>query len=298
MLTALPAAAPSYLLTAMPQSSSTAAMESLGQMTCVPALSPPETERACSRCKHQHPQGYGWLPSLQPSAGCRTDEVWRQLERQHQHVCQLPESLLQRYANDNRSVYKEHVLPTPRTVAALVAAVRPVLVLLREPQAALHGWCEKKHHERCSSTTARAVACKPVDVSEARERLQGLEAFDAGWRDAAARHPGRFTLLTYEAMQASGDRGGALTAALATTWPQLPQCASFRDSTARLLNASTPFCSRLVEDTERSLHGPSLAAAPEAGSRHAGMHVGRELSREGSYGSRACGPLGPVTGNR
>ena len=87
----------------------------LGQMTCVPALSPPETERACSRCKHKHPQGYGWLPSLQASVDCRTDEVWRQLERQHQHVCQLPESLLQRYANDNRSVYKEHVLPTPRT---------------------------------------------------------------------------------------------------------------------------------------------------------------------------------------
>ena len=143
--------ADAYLLAAMPQSSSTAAMESLGQMACSPmkALSPPTSDTACSRCKHQRPsEPNQWQTHFQSPSDCRTDPVWRQLERQHSHVCQLPDMLLQRYASDNATIYKDHVLPTPRSIAALRAARWPVLVMLREPAGSLHGWCEKKRHEQ------------------------------------------------------------------------------------------------------------------------------------------------------
>lgn len=141
--------AEAYLLAAMPQSSSTAAMESLGRMSCRNAISPPDSEKACSRCKPQRRPGpNSWQSPFQPPPDCRTDPVWGQLERQHSHVCQLPDMLLQRYASDNATIYKDHVLPTPRSVAALRAARLPVLVMLREPAGSLHGWCEKKRHER------------------------------------------------------------------------------------------------------------------------------------------------------
>ena len=93
--------------------------------------------------------------------------------------------------------------------------------------------------------TVVCVEHPQVDVREAHERLVGLEAFDAGWREAAARHPGRFEIVTHEVLQGAG-RGFALTAALQRVWPQLRTCATFQDSDARLLNASTPFCSELV----------------------------------------------------
>ena len=267
--------AEAYLLAAMPQSSSTAAMESLGRMSCRNAISPPDSEKACSRCKPQRRPGpNSWQSPFRPPPDCRTDRVWGQLERQHSHVCQLPDMLLQRYASDNATIYKDHVLPTPRSVAALRAARLPVLVMLREPAGSLHGWCEKKRHERrqvgcvlmaCALPARHAhprhahymhphahgmhtVVCvehPQVDVREAHERLVGLEAFDAGWREAAARHPGRFEIVTHEALQGA-ERGFALTAALQRVWPQLHTCAAFQDSDARLLNASTPFCSGLV----------------------------------------------------
>jgi len=245
--------ADAYLLAAMPQSSSTAAMESLGQMACSPmkALSPPTSDTACSRCKHQRPsEPNQWQTHFQSPSDCRTDPVWRQLERQHSHVCQLPDMLLQRYASDNATIYKDHVLPTPRSIAALRAARWPVLVMLREPAGSLHGWCEKKRHEQ-----------RQVDVREAHERLEGLEAFDAGWREAAARHPGRFELVTHEALQGAG-RGAALTAALRGAWPQLRTCAAFQDSNARWLNASTPVCSRLV-DAARAMRADVEARCAE-----------------------------------
>ena len=102
-----------------------------------------------------------------------------------------------------------------------------------------------------------------VDVREALERLEGLEAFDAGWREAAARHPGRFEIVTHEALQGAG-RGVALTAALRRAWPQLGTCAAFQDSDARWLNASTPFCSWLV-DTARQCTS-KVGKGPECGS--------------------------------
>ena len=93
--------------------------------------------------------------------------------------------------------------------------------------------------------TVVCVEHPQVDVREAHERLVGLEAFDAGWREAAARHPGQFEIVTHEVLQGA-ERGFALTAALQRVWPQLHTCAAFQDSDARLLNASTPFCSGLV----------------------------------------------------
>ena len=290
-----------YLLAAMPQSSSTAAMESLGRMSCRNAISPPDSDQACSRCKQQRPpEPNQWQTHFQPPPDCRTDPVWRQLERQHSHVCQLPDMLLQRYASDNATIYKDHVLPTPRSIAALRAARWPVLVMLREPAGSLHGWCEKKRHEQrqvglCASALQNAhgmntaytrhkhgthtgfvcprhahgmsTACAlhaQVDVREAHERLEGLEAFDAGWREAAARHSDRFEIVTHEALQGAG-RGVALTAAQRRAWPQLRTCAAFQDSDARWLNASTPFCSRLV-DTVRAIR-----ADAEAGCRNGSM---------------------------
>ena len=154
--------AEAYLLAAMPQSSSTAAMESLGRLSCRNAISPPDSEKACSRCKPQRRPGpNSWQSPFQPPPDCRTDPVWGQLERQHSHVCQLPDILLQRYASDNTTIYKDHVLPTPRSVAALRAARLPVLVMLREPAGSLHGWCEKKRQERRQVGCAHGM-CTPT----------------------------------------------------------------------------------------------------------------------------------------
>jgi hypothetical protein len=154
--------AEAYLLAAMPQSSSPSAMESLGRLSCRNAISPPDSEKACSRCKPQRRPGpNSWQSPFQPPPDCRTDPVWGQLERQHSHVCQLPDILLQRYASDNTTIYKDHVLPTPRSVAALRAARLPVLVMLREPAGSLHGWCEKKRHERRQVGCAHGM-CTPT----------------------------------------------------------------------------------------------------------------------------------------
>ena len=181
--------AEAYLLAAMPQSSSTAAMESLGRLSCRNAISSPDSDKACSRCKQQRlPEPNQWQTHFQPPPDCRTDPVWGQLERQHSHVCQLPDMLLQRYASDNATIYKDHVLPTPMSVAALRAARWPVLVMLREPAGSLHGWCEKKRHEQRQVGCVRHHVHCGVHMACARHALPAFTLHAHGMCTACTLH--------------------------------------------------------------------------------------------------------------
>lgn len=218
-----------YLLVAMPQSSSTSAMESLGAMGCLRAMSSQSSKRAC--------RSNGTL---------QTDPIWKVLADEHSHICQQPAALLRLYSSSNSTVYKDHVLPTQQSISALLAARMPVVVLLRKPVASLHGWCERRLREgwQLSMVTERAAA-----------RFAALVAYDRAWRQAIKSHAGRFSLVEYERMQSQG-RGATIGAMLAA-W-KVPACRSFSDSTVRLVNASTTECCRVVSQVEPPT--PSTAA--------------------------------------
>ena len=153
-----------YLLVAMPQSSSTATMESLGKLGCLNAESSMASKKACR---------IGGVSKLDP--------IWEVLHDEHSHVCQLPAALLRSYSLSNSTIFKEHVLPTQQSIKALLAARRPVFVLLRKPTASLRGWCERRLQEgwNLSRLAERAAA-----------RFAALVAYDGAWRQAMSCHAG------------------------------------------------------------------------------------------------------------
>lgn len=207
-----------YILVAMPQSSSSSTMESLGVMSCLHAESSISSRRACQKQS---------LSQINP--------IWKVLADEHSHICQLPAALLRSYSLNQSTIFKDHVLPTQPSIRALLAARRPVLVLLRKPIASLHGWCERRLREgwQLSNIIERAAA-----------RFAALVVFDSTWRQTVARHAGQFLLVEYEHMQSQG-REAAMGAMLAI-W-KVPACRSFSDSTAHLVNeTSTAECSRVV----------------------------------------------------
>jgi hypothetical protein len=208
-----------YLLVAMPQSSSTSTMVSLGSQACKQAMSSAESAAACRNPLSK-----------------QVDPVWTPLVEQQSHVCQLPSKLLLKYSRSNTTVYKDHILPTQASVEALLTAGWPVNVLLRKPASSLHGWCERHLREHFPAATI---------AKRAPARYAALVAFDREWRQQAAQHPMLFHLSEFEQMEVAG-RASAIGKMLAI-W-RLRSCRSFHDATQRLVNESSAHCAEIVQN--------------------------------------------------
>ena len=178
--------AASWLLLALPQSSSTSAMLQLGDMSGLRAL--------------QSFPCWGWDAARR---GYARDSTWFPM-LDHGDVCELNSSIVSMWVRSDAVIFKQHMTPSAHNVQLLLHAAyssgRKLVVLNRNPYDAMHGLCErelKQHTLRASDHTLPrpAVAGARVHLREVQETFA---AWVAGWEAVADAHKGLFHMLRFE----------------------------------------------------------------------------------------------------
>jgi hypothetical protein len=205
---------PSYLMVALPQSSSTAASLQLGAMALHRTIQsfPCCHGRPCFTHDgaRRHPASVAALALLEE------DDPLYALSTRHSDMCELSTELVATWLNSS-TIYKQHMAPTEanlaRTRSLLEREGTPgLVVLLREPHGSLHAQCER---ERRDGGAKRVGAWLRRPTSGASAHLAGLQAWHERWTAfAAGMGPSRVRVLTYERMSSPELRRRALLGVL------------------------------------------------------------------------------------
>ena len=229
-----------YLLVALPQSSSTAAMQQLGALSGRPVS---QRFPCCAEQPCHTPDGTvseaGRRPSL-PSL--KEQDPIHALAVQHSDMCELPRDTLSRWINGT-TIYKQHVAPTVQNLGNVKIGLETsqssgLVVLTREPRASLHARCERYRRERGFKLAFAWMR------DHGLQHFNGLKAWNAQWAEFASAMPSRIKVVRYEQMRSSADRKQTLLAVL-RFW-HLPALPSMFDnslmSAAHYVNRSDPIC--------------------------------------------------------
>ena len=225
MALALHTAVPSYLLIALPQSSSTSAMEEIGAMAHLPSAQqyPCMAEHCYVHGCYPEGEGHAFAPLAYPAPGFHSD------------VCDLPSERILEWVKSLK-IFKQHLPPTPHNVALVqthATSSFPVVILTRDPYDSAHSQCERWLTESNSR--------EHWNGNTFSNHVRALEEWDAGWRSFAACHSSLALVITYEEMQL--DRTAVLQRVL-SYW-QLPQWSAHAETHARYVHHADAACSGL-----------------------------------------------------
>lgn len=262
------------LLIAMPRSSSTSALRSLGTVS-----------------GHPNRQEY---PCWMRPAKHRFNEssMYYHLSLFHHDICQMSSIELRRWMTPS-TIFKQHLVPTPHNVELVTHHLhssrgqrRRALVLLRDPVSSMRAACERVVMEKTGCATrslnrAQRGACVAAAVRNVTSlaTLAALRDFASSWRRAALSHNDSILVLTYEQLALHG-RERTLLAAL--DWLGLPRNRSFEDSRLRTVNRSSALCGARVR--------AALAAETPSHSSAMGSRTGEGTS---AYAAAGGGTLRP-----
>ena len=194
-------------------------------------------------------------------------------ETAHKDVCNLHWNEVRRWASHRSRVYKQHIVPTASNVRAVLRAGRPIVVLVRDPLAALKADCEAtlrgstclikwSRHATGDRTSIQSVpppCSRPASSQNLQrikavaweERLRAARAFVDGWEQVARDNGSLLRLLRYEEMVEPGSRERAVR--LVLNFFKLEPVRPFQPFYARYVHRRTEACSNALATLQRSV---------------------------------------------
>ena len=236
------------LLIALPHSSSSAARVSLGHM-------------ANLYSKQEYP-----CYLMRPF---NSTHIYHAMSLHHHDVCNLNWDTVTRWSLDDSTIYKQHVAPTLENVKLLLLRALytrrqtgrqiRVVVLTRDPMAALHAACERKLYDErriCGRMPLAERCMRILQDATSANYLAALRDFDSTWKRLAAQHSRMLFILTYEQLLSESRRIGFQRA---LRWWDIQSNGTFTDAHVLYVNRSSEACRlRMQEVTSGEAEGARL----------------------------------------
>lgn len=206
-----------YLLVALPQSSSTSLMSSLGHATHLPAV-----QR--TPCRYMK--------------GMIRETNYRPLDT-HSDTCNLPVDILRNWITSN-TIYKQHVTPTQVNLQNIQSILendtiqRGVVILDRVPLESVTSFCKRVMSEN-----------KTFTLRQMRNRYDSLSSWVKGWSDFNSSH-------IYRTNYRRLIQNFSLVVNNITTFWNVSSKASFKMYYSRYINQTHPVCQRYAMSLVRT----------------------------------------------